>query len=794
MIGLRKIKKICSIAMAAIIAAAMLPSALMTNGTVYAADGCLAMVGSGSVSNTQIERNEMVTINYTLDPGGTHTVTTTRPAIDIVFIADVSGSMDFYMDKGDSRTPKRMTVLKEASTTLINKFKANNYDRLGLVKFSTRAYPVQSLTKNYQIIQDQINALSPSGSTNIDEALTDAKTMFSASGSTTPKQIILLTDGKATAWTDEKDDNEVKDGERSSANAARAHGTILKNAGIKVFTIALALPGSDEIDLELLQSIATTTGGAAYQASSTSQLADIFDQISKTNEAPAKLTNVVLRQPVPEGFILAPGENASNVSYNSTTKEVVVHIGDIPYPFVEDNYQIAVNLIPDTAAGNYPLQDASVTYNNACNASEQFNISLGATLSVTIRIMDKYGNVYLGNSEGRQGQVQRKRTRDNELQWTIKESDAAVTDIQFVDLDHSVVRVSYRDGNGTKIDWDLKPMAPTEFVLKDADGTVITDTGWHQGAGTIAGIGGSKNQLPNSIVYANADFETNYIAGYQYSIGYENWNHFSSASGVSLPDGKDIGLHARAFTNAISGSPGIPIVGAIAAGKVSLDSTGPLISWKKISVDPSDDATFTITAIEDWSPVTSIQVRIDGDKTITAMAEKLVQNGNTYMYTFNLSEVAGYGTADKRVGWHQIEYEATSAGGTSYSSPDYFVVNPGPAGSLNPMAPYAAGDIADRPVTVQVASSHPVVERVFPAVIKPAFTVKEQYYLIKSNSNEPGSSDVWKKLPASRLTVTTETNVTKGNYFVYLKLVDDQGISSVTGPLAIEFDTEQNRN
>ncbi|MFK7696067.1 vWA domain-containing protein [Paenibacillus sp. HJGM_3] len=784
-----KLKKPGAILMAGLLAAGLLLPAGGTGSIAYAEDnGCLAMVGTGNIPVTSIERNQMVTVNYTLDPSGTHTVTQSRDAIDVAFVTDVSGSMDYNMDKGNSRTPIRIDILKEASKTLTDKFKTVNMkDRLGLVKFSTEATMVRDLTTEYSKIQSDIDKLKAGGSTNIDDGLMRAKAMLTAPDTKPVKMIILLTDGKATAWTDEKDGNKIKSGDASSAKAAHDDADILAAGGIVVHTIALATPGSDEIDLDLLNYIATKTGGMAYQASSTAELAKIFDNITKTIEAPAKLSNVVLRQPIPEGFILAPEGNASNVSFDSTKREVVVNIGDIPFPFLSDKIDLAINLIPETAAGDYPMQDAKVTFKDACSANQTFNIDFDTTLSVSIRVIDKYGNVYLGNSKG---EIQRLRASDKERQWTIDEKDAAATDIKFEDPDHSIVQVSYRDG--TKSRWDLKPSAPTGFVLLDGSGNVISDTGWHKGAGLISSFSGSGNQLPAVTQYGNEDFRNNYLAGYQYQVGAMNWTDFNSSTGVVLQDGKDIQLQARAYTNSISGTPSIPLYSAPGLSQVSLDSTGPVISWMKTSSDPSKDADLTITASETLSPVTSIRVWFDGNPSagLTVDASRLTQSGNTYTYSFKLSQVPGFGTEESRIGWHQIMYEATSAGGTTTSAPDTFVVNPGPTGEMTPVDYTQYKDIADRPVTVNVTTSHPVTAR----FSKPAFTVKDKYYLISTDSAVPPEYAAWKKLPSTRLTVTTETDVTKGTYYVFLKLVDDQGIASISPtPVAIQFDMEQNR-
>ncbi|KRE93065.1 hypothetical protein ASG89_06015 [Paenibacillus sp. Soil766] len=792
-----KAKKKSAIMLAGMLLTSMLPAFVGTN-PVYGAEtdnGCLAISGVGNVPVTSVEQNQVVTINYTLDPSGTHTVTQTRDAVDIAFVADVSGSMAYHMDKDDNRTPIRLDILKTASSTLTNKFRTVNMgDRLGLIKFSSSATKVLNLSDDYTNVQTEINKFVSGGSTNIDDGLAKAKAMLTASGTKPVKQIILLTDGKATVWTDENNGIREITSDSGAKNAAKADADVLAGLGIKVFTIALATPGSEEIDLDLLNYIATKTGGTAYEASSASQLSAIFDNIATTIETPAQLKNVLLRQPIPVGFILAPGENATNVKYEAATHEVVINVGDINFPFNQDKIDLAIKLIPDTAAGDYPLQDAKVTYKDACNANRQFNINFNTQLSVSVRVVDRYGNVYIGNSAG---ELQRLRASDKQKQWTIKNKNSAITDIRFVDPDlHSIVRISYKDGTNEEI--DLKPTAPTSYELVDGAGKLIAENGWHAGPGKLRAISGAKSQLPSSTVYANDDFQGSYLAGYEMSVDNGNWQS-QTANGVVIPDGDGVNFKTRAFTNAISGSSAITIAGAVATGNVSLDSTGPMISWSKDIKNPTDieaDGIIYITATDNLSPVTGVKVWFDNKTlSITSSSSKMTKNGNTY--AFRLSDVTGMGTIEQRQGWHQIHFEATSIGGTTSTAqePEYFVVNPGPTATLKGMN-YNPGDISDKPVSVTVVDEkYPVVDRTFGSHEEKGFTLKAMYYVIKPSSEKPevGSSD-WKPLASKRLTVTTRTNTTSGTYYVFLKMVDSSNVEIVQQPFAVQFDTEQNNN
>ncbi|WP_222429887.1 vWA domain-containing protein [Paenibacillus cremeus] len=771
--------------LAGVLTLALTAPAVVPGGVALAVDdGCLGMTGTGTLSATEIVQNDELILRYTLNPSGTHTVTTHRDPVDVIFVADYSGSMANHINSSSS-SPIRMDMLKTSSQTLTNKLTtAAAQDRLGLIKFSTNASLEKSFTTNYASVQTAINALQPYSYTNIDEALTLAKSTMASSGVNQTKYVILLTDGAATRWTDDK--GKVQSGDQQSADEAKKSADLIAPTGVKVYTIALAEPGSTEIDLNLLQYIATKTGAASYQASSTQQLSDIFDNIIHTLDAPAKLSNIVLHQPLPAGFILAPGRNAAGITFDSAKQEALIPVPDVAYPFQQTSIPLELHLIPTTAAGDYQLQDAQVAYKDACSASKQFTIPFGSTISVNVRAVDKYGNEYLGKTSG---DVIRFRTGDKAKQWTIHEVNSSVTSIKFEEND-TVVVVGYKNGSSR---WDLKPTAPSDFTLKDASGTVIPDASWRKGPGKLTSISGSASQLPASTVYANDDFSAKFIAGYEFDIAGGEWRAYASGDTVTLPDGGNTALNARAFTNAISGSASLPVGGAQASRTVSLDSTPPLIGWKKTIDYPSDDATITIEATEDLSPLSSIKVWLDGSKnpSITVSAGQFTKNGSTYSYKFKLSDV--YTNKDDRAGWHQIVYEATSVGGASKSAPDYFVVNPGPSADLVPDG-YTQDMYADKPVTVNVKNLKlPVSDKTFGDVFKEGFTLKGMYYVINTTSGTPAASE-WKKMAASRLTVTTKTDSTEGTYYVHLKLVDSENIETIIESMPISMDTTQNRN
>jgi Ca-activated chloride channel family protein len=197
--------------------------------------------------------------------------------IDIVVAFDLSTSML----AADFRPKDRITVAKEVLKDFI---RSRQNDRIGLVVFAADAYTQCPLTLDYRVLEDlleQVRTGVITDGTAIGNALATAVNRLRESDAKS-RVIILLTDGDNNA------------GNISPTQAA----TIAKELGIKVFTILIGkggrVPyptGTDlfgrttyeqvEIDVnpELLQEIAKTTGGAFYAATDRESLASGLAQV-----------------------------------------------------------------------------------------------------------------------------------------------------------------------------------------------------------------------------------------------------------------------------------------------------------------------------------------------------------------------------------------------------------------------------------------------------------------------------------------------------------------------------------
>ena len=197
--------------------------------------------------------------------------------IDIVMAMDVSGSM-----LARDLKPDRLTAAKRVASDFV---KERPGDRMGLVIFSGETFTQVPLTTDHAVMLNMLaemkNGLIDDG-TAIGDGLATAISRLKDSEAVS-KVVILLTDGMNNA------------GSVDPYTAAE----IAKLYGIRVYTIGVGTYGTApmpvqspfggtviqqvkvEIDEKLLSTIANSTGGKYFRATSGSVLRNIFSEIDK---------------------------------------------------------------------------------------------------------------------------------------------------------------------------------------------------------------------------------------------------------------------------------------------------------------------------------------------------------------------------------------------------------------------------------------------------------------------------------------------------------------------------------
>ena len=203
----------------------------------------------------------------------------TTKGIDIVIAIDVSASM-----LARDLKPNRLEALKKVASRFIQ---ARPNDRLGLVEYAGESYTKTPLTSDKNIVLSSLKSIKYNttiiGGTAIGMGLATSVNRLKESRAK-GKVIILLTDGvNNSGFIDPKIASELA-----------------VEFGIKVYTIGLGsngmalspigiLPNGSfqygniqvEIDEDLLNQIAETTGGKYFRATSNTKLEEIYAEINK---------------------------------------------------------------------------------------------------------------------------------------------------------------------------------------------------------------------------------------------------------------------------------------------------------------------------------------------------------------------------------------------------------------------------------------------------------------------------------------------------------------------------------
>lgn len=219
-----------------------------------------------------------------------------KNGIDIAISLDLSQSMlqeDF--------SPNRLEKAKEVLGEFIDK---RGDDRLSLIVFGGDAYTKVPLTFDHNVVKEMVSKLTVDDITSnnrtaigmgIGVALNRLKNSEAKS-----KIIILLTDG------------ENNSGEMSPSAAA----DIAKELGIKIYTIGIGaremqvptLFGyqtvkNNELDENLLQNIAKTTGGEYFRAGDSKEFKEIFNKIDELEKTKIDGRSFYDKQEMFEGIL-----------------------------------------------------------------------------------------------------------------------------------------------------------------------------------------------------------------------------------------------------------------------------------------------------------------------------------------------------------------------------------------------------------------------------------------------------------------------------------------------------------
>jgi len=206
--------------------------------------------------------------------------------IDIMLAIDVSGSMQALDFKLNGVPTNRIDVVKSVVSKFID---GRPNDRIGMMAFAGAPYLVSPPTLDHDWLQENLDRVKVGGvedGTAIGSAIAACVNRLRDLPSKS-KIIVLLTDGQ---------NNMGKISPMAAAEAARA-------MGVKVYTIGAGAKGDApvpvtddmgntqlvmakvDVDVDMLQKIATETNAQFYRATDTDSLKDIYSQINQLEKS-----------------------------------------------------------------------------------------------------------------------------------------------------------------------------------------------------------------------------------------------------------------------------------------------------------------------------------------------------------------------------------------------------------------------------------------------------------------------------------------------------------------------------
>jgi Ca-activated chloride channel family protein len=202
---------------------------------------------------------------------------------DLMLAVDLSGSMGEEDMALGGQAVDRLTAAKAVLADFLDRRAG---DRVGLLVFGDKAYVLTPLTADLDSVRAQLgdSVVGLAGrATAIGDAIGLAvKRLRTQPGQRAPKQqvLVLLTDGVSNAGMLDP----IKAAELARDEGVRIHTIAFggEGEGMSVFGIPLHMPGGDEdVDFATLQRIASLTGGKAFRARDTEQLAGIYAEIDR---------------------------------------------------------------------------------------------------------------------------------------------------------------------------------------------------------------------------------------------------------------------------------------------------------------------------------------------------------------------------------------------------------------------------------------------------------------------------------------------------------------------------------
>jgi Ca-activated chloride channel family protein len=238
--------------------------------------------------------------------------------LDLLLVMDASGSMRALDARGPEGWRTRLGLAREVVARFASHRMASG-DRVGLVVFGASAFTQSPLTEDGALLGaalDRVEAGIAGEATALGDALAlavkralaaDEEAGHPAREPGAGRVIVLLTDGRANAGAVPVD---------VAAGLAARHGIRVHTVGIGTSgEVAMATPSGGrslrterhDLDLATLERIAAATGGRAFHARRSVDLARVYAEIDRIERVPRPAPPRVAGEPVHGPFLATAG-------------------------------------------------------------------------------------------------------------------------------------------------------------------------------------------------------------------------------------------------------------------------------------------------------------------------------------------------------------------------------------------------------------------------------------------------------------------------------------------------------
>lgn len=203
-------------------------------------------------------------------------ITPPQQGRQMMLAVDVSGSMSQDDMLVGNQVVNRLTAAKAVLADFLDRRAG---DRVGLLIFGDRAYTLTPLTADLTSVREQLTD-SVVGLAGRETAIGDAIALAVKRLREQPegqRVLILLTDGVSNAGVLQP----LRAAELAKAEGVRVHTVAFGgDGGFSLFGVQIA-PGEDPVDEATLNRIAALTGGRAFRARNTDELAGIYAELDQ---------------------------------------------------------------------------------------------------------------------------------------------------------------------------------------------------------------------------------------------------------------------------------------------------------------------------------------------------------------------------------------------------------------------------------------------------------------------------------------------------------------------------------